>query len=125
MYRCFETTLGPRAREVLVLAMLLCSSDVRAQDLEAVSVEGQPLAANVERVVRTLESLARRLLLKLPTHSHVPAPRETPGGLQHRLDNSVLLVVTINPEERGRVRHGRGLGPGGSSRAVMWPCSSR
>ena len=52
MYRRFATFRGFRAIEVLLVATLVCSSVVRAQELEAVTVEGQPLAANVERVVR-------------------------------------------------------------------------
>ena len=104
---------GLLARPLLVLALLGFSSVVRAQDLEVIAVEGQPLAANVERVVRALESLG------------APLPPETTGALvrsgrardaraiQQQLDTRVLLVVTINPEERVKVgaRSGRGGPP--------------
>ena len=86
--------------------MLLCSSDVRAQELEAVSVEGQPLAANVERVVRALESLGAPLALEASDALARAGAARDARALQHRLDNSVLLVVTINPEERVKVGRG-------------------
>ena len=98
---------GFLASSLLLLTSLACSSVVRAQGLEAVPVEGQPLAANIERVVRALESLgaplpsgdARRALRSA-------ALRETSAALQRELDPHVLLVVTINPEERVKVGRG-------------------
>jgi hypothetical protein len=97
------------APSLVVLAAVASGSAVRAQVSGLVPVEGQPLAENVRRVVRALESLG------------APLPPETAGALteavnvrdasalQDRLDPHVLLLVTINPEERVKV--GRGPAP--------------
>ena len=52
--------LASRTRSLVVLGMLVCPGTILAQRLEVITVEGQPLAANVERVVRALESLGHR-----------------------------------------------------------------
>ena len=53
--------LASWTRSLVVLGMLVCPGTIRAQRPEVVPVEGQPLAANVERVVRALESLGAPL----------------------------------------------------------------
>jgi hypothetical protein len=77
-----------------------------AGDPKPVDAEGQPLAANVDRVMRALESLG------------APLPADVAGGLtravrerdaaaiQRLLDPHVLFVVDINPEERVKVARG-------------------
>src|SRR4051794_10877306 len=93
----------------LALAPSVPGAIARARGQEPATTEGQPLAANVERVIRAMESLGS----PLPDETLVALARA--GGerdvrrLQERLDPHVLLTVTINPEERVKV--GRGTAP--------------
>jgi hypothetical protein len=84
----------------------------RAQAPEVSDVEGQPLAANVERVVRALETLGAPLPGELVGELARAGVDRDGMTLQRRLDPRVLLVVTINPQERVKV----GRGP---ARAVL------
>ena len=93
----------------LTLALLLgaAGSSLRAADLPpVVAVEGQPLAANAERLLKALDFLG------------APAPAATAKELtaaievrdakkiQQVLDPHVLFVVSINPESRVKVVRG-------------------
>jgi hypothetical protein len=94
------------APSLLVLALLASSGVVRSQVPESVSVESQPLAANVERVVRALESLGAPLRAKTAGALTGAANARDAVALQARLDPHVLLMVTISPEERVKVAQG-------------------
>jgi hypothetical protein len=74
--------------------------------METVPAEGQPLAANVERVVRALESLGAPLPVDTADALARARAARDAGTLQRRLDAHVLLIVTINPEERVKVGRG-------------------
>ncbi|RPH41893.1 MAG: hypothetical protein EHM91_09805, partial [Planctomycetota bacterium] len=73
---------------------------------DPVEVEGQPLAANVERLQQALDFLG------------APLPAETQAALkeadrdskkiQQILDHHALLVMSINPESRVKVARGAG-----------------
>src|SRR5438309_533169 len=91
-----------------LLALMLLASDgrVSAQMPEVVPVEGQPLAANVERVARALELLGAPLPGETAVELARAVAARDAGELQRRLDRHVLLVVGINPEERVRVARG-------------------
>jgi hypothetical protein len=91
---------------LFTLWLLMGIAPVRSQVLELVDVEGQPLAANVERVVRSLESLGAPLSNELTAAlARAGEDRDAPA-LQRLLDRSVLLAVTISPEERVKVSRG-------------------
>jgi hypothetical protein len=78
----------------------------RAQKIEIVAVEGQPLASNIERIVRSLESLGAPLPKDLANAlDRAGAVHDAPEQ-QRLLDPRVLLAVTINPEERVKVARG-------------------
>ncbi len=74
------------------------------QQIEPVEVEGQPLAANVERLAQALESLGA------PLPGAVQAALKDAGQeakrIQLALDPRVLVVVGINPEARVKVVRG-------------------
>jgi hypothetical protein len=104
-----EGTMDPRHRSITVLAcplVLAIGSTARGQSLDRVAVEGQPLAANVGRVVRAMDSLGT------PLPGEMAAALARSGGdrdamaQQRLLDPLVLLGVTINPEERVKVARG-------------------
>ena len=78
----------------------------QAQSLERVAVEGQPLAANIERVLRALESLGSPLPGDLAAALARAGAARDASALQRLLDPHVLLAVTINPEERVKVGRG-------------------
>jgi hypothetical protein len=97
------------ATGILIAAMTvlqLAANAACAADLPVVAVEGQPLAANVRRVIQTLESLGS----SLPADVSAPlasAVKERDGAsIQSTLDKHVLLAVAINPESRVKVFRG-------------------
>lgn len=77
-----------------------------AQALTAVAVEGQPLAANVQRLLQALEFLGAAL----PAQTHARLASAGQGrdsqAIQELLDPHVLFVVSINPEVRVKVARG-------------------
>ncbi len=79
------------------------SSPAVAQTPPVVHVEGQPLAANVSRLLQALEFLGTPL--QVP--ELVPAIKDRdPRKIQELLDPHVLAVVTLNPESRVKVSRG-------------------
>src|SRR5262245_15221205 len=80
-----------------------------AQAPERARVEGQPLAANVERVVRALDMVGTPLPGDLTAALAKAGASRDAIAQQELLDPHVLLVVTINPEERVKVGRGPAL----------------
>ena len=96
-------------RYLRCLSLWLALSTLAAgQEVEVVSVEGQPLAANVRRLLQTLEFLGAPLpderMLKLRS----ALDSEDAEAIQESLDKEVLFVVDINPEVRVKVQRGPG-----------------
>ena len=71
-----------------------------------VAVDGQPLAANLQRVVDALEFLGMPLPLSLREEISRAAQARDARKLQELIDSQVLLVVHINPEARVKVARG-------------------
>jgi hypothetical protein len=71
-----------------------------------VPVEGQPLAANVARVVQTLQFLGAPLGRDFTQKLEDAGRARDANRLQELLDSHVLFVVTINPESRVKVQRG-------------------
>ncbi len=101
------TPAGERAWGLwLCLAILWGAKGPDAPGTEVVSVEGQPLAANVERLSRALEYLGAPLDARLRTDLNA-ASRERDGRrIQELLDPECLATLRINPEERVKVSRG-------------------
>src|SRR5262245_1060572 len=77
------------------------------EELEAVEVEGQPLASNVQRVIQAMEFLGAPLPIET-TNALQSATRARDGRrIQQLLDGQVLLFVKLNPEARVKVTRGR------------------
>jgi len=89
-------------------SLLVATTLVQGQRLETVSVEGQPLAANVRRVVQTLEFLGSPLPSEVVSGLRDSVEAEDALKLQELLDTEVLFVVEINPEVRVKVTRGPG-----------------
>jgi len=71
-----------------------------------VDVAGQPLAANVRRVLEALDLVGHPLEPGRAKQLQTAIAAEDAGQLQKLLDPLVLCVVTINPESRIKVERG-------------------
>jgi hypothetical protein len=74
--------------------------------LEAVEVEGQPLAANVDRLLQGLDFLGSPLPAETTTKIKAAIKARDGTKLQELLDPQVLVQVTINPESRVKAARG-------------------
>jgi hypothetical protein len=70
------------------------------------AVEGQPLGANIERVVQALDYLGAPLTASLRADLARASRARDAARLQELLDAQTLLVVQINPEARVKVARG-------------------
>jgi hypothetical protein len=109
MHATFRRISLHLASSLLGLGPLASGGAARAQFPEVADVEGQPLAANVERVGRALESLGAPWPGELAAALARAGAARDASAQQRLLDPHVLLVVTVNPEERVKV--GRGPAP--------------
>ena len=91
-----------RLREFALIGILafVLLSEARAQNLESVPVEGQPLASNVSRVIQALDSLGTPLPVDLTCRLVDALKTQDATKIQELLDPHVLIVVNINPEAR-------------------------
>jgi hypothetical protein len=90
----------------LLCGIVLISPGRSGEDLPVVPVEGQPLAANVRRVVQALDQLGQPLPTELASMLESAARDREQARLQALLDARVLLMVAINPESRVKVMRG-------------------
>ncbi|MBY0523667.1 MAG: CehA/McbA family metallohydrolase [Gemmataceae bacterium] len=93
---------------LLAMALVAGASHVAAQNqkLEPVDVEGQPLAANVTRLVQAYDFLGTPLSAEQTKALQEAAKDRNAKKLQELLDPHVLVVVTINPESRVKAARG-------------------
>ena len=77
------------------------------EELEAVEVEGQPLASNVQRVIQAMEFLGAPLPIETTNALQSATRARDARRIQQLLDGQVLLFVKLNPEARVRVTRGR------------------
>src|SRR6185437_7880933 len=97
----------PLIRFALICLTLTVARPLFGEEVERVSkVEGQPLAANVTRVVESLEFLGAPLPKELIAQLDQAGRARDAGQLQKLLDPQVAFVVTINPEVRVKVQRG-------------------
>lgn len=90
----------------LALLLTLVLPTLAADRPEPVTVEGQPLAANVQRVVEALEFLGAPLTRDKQAALAAAGKARDAALLQQLLDAEVLFVVSINPEARVKVARG-------------------
>ncbi len=69
-------------------------------------VEGQPLAANAERLAKALQFLGAPLPPDAAKELHAAIEAKDAAKVQQVLDPRVLFVVSINPESRVKVARG-------------------
>jgi hypothetical protein len=87
---------------VLTLTPLLAAADKPP----VVDEQGQPLAANVERVLKALEFLSAPLPKAADTALAAAVKKQDAAEIQKVLDEQVTFVVNINPESRVKVAEG-------------------
>lgn len=93
---------------LLALTVVLARLDPSngASALEPVEVEGQPLAANVERLAQALDFLGAPLAGEIKTALAPSVKSRDWRRIQELIDPQVLFVVTLNPEVRVKVSKG-------------------
>ena len=89
----------------IAIVFCRCSS---ADDVERRFADGQPLAANVQRLLSALESLGTRPGQLKPDEISKAVAEEDGSALQTLLDPLALFVIVINPELRVKVKRGPG-----------------
>ena len=90
---------------------LVCgfATSVLAQDVEVVAdVDGQPLGANVTRVIEALAFLGAPLPEELAAELQAAARKRDAVALQKLLDPHAVFVLSLNPEVRVKVQRGPG-----------------
>ncbi|MGQ0635447.1 MAG: CehA/McbA family metallohydrolase [Planctomycetaceae bacterium] len=86
--------------------LLVASRAAPGAEREPVLVEGQPLAANVQRLLQALDALGVPLPAEANAAISNAAGRRDAAQLQKLLDPHVLFHVSINPESRVKVDRG-------------------
>jgi hypothetical protein len=90
----------------VMIVWMLSGGVAFSQKLAPVPVEGQPLAANVKRLLQALDSLGA----PLPADPHkalvAACDDQDAARIQRLLDPQVLLTVHVNPEVRVKVARG-------------------
>ena len=92
----------------LPLASVLPPPRLAAADTPPVvtDVEGQPVAANAERLMKALDFLGAPLPEPTATDLKAAITARDAKKVQEALDKRVLFVVSINPEARVKVARG-------------------
>jgi hypothetical protein len=91
---------------VTLIGALFISNVATAQDLSPVPVEGQPLAANVKRLLQALDYLGAPLSAESTMALKTACDDHDAAKIQRLLDPHVLLTVHLNPEVRVKVARG-------------------
>ncbi len=89
-----------------LLCVILLPLPAMAEEVPTASVEGQPLAANVKRVIQAFELLGVPLSSDRIDSLRDPLHLLDPTAIQEALDHEVLAVVQLNPEYRVKVTRG-------------------
>ncbi len=90
----------------LILGLAAGATPLRADKLEVVATEGQPLAANAGRLLEALQFLGNPLSAETTAALKAAITARDGRKIQEVLDPQVLLQVTINPESRVKVARG-------------------
>ena len=92
-----------RLTVIAILVSTVVAGSLRAEPLPVVDVEGQPLAANVARVLTALETLGAPLSAEASGKISELVKRQDAAGLQRAVDEYVALAVVVENRERMKV----------------------
>jgi len=95
----------PLLLAILALAIWL-PPNLRAQALDPIDVEGQPLASNVDRLLQALNYLGDPAAPDLAGPLRKAIKMQDAAAIQKLLDPHVLVLVNINPESRVKAKRG-------------------
>lgn len=107
---------------VCALIIALIASHGFSEDVARRAADGQPLAANVQRLLQTLDTLGAPPEASRLNQITQAIAAEDSAALQTLLDPIALFVIEINPELRVKVKRGPGdpvLQQGGYSPVVV------
>lgn len=90
----------------LLVVVVSASASAAADELPPVAVDGQPLAANVLRLLQALDYLGTPLPRQTIDELTAAAKARDAAALQKLLDPQVLLAVSLNAEVRVKVARG-------------------
>ncbi len=94
-------------RAILSLSLFIVASFLAAADKPpVVKEEGQPVAANAERVMKSLDFLGTPLPKDVAKSLTAAIEKQDAAEIQNLLDDRVLYLVNINPESRVKVARG-------------------
>ncbi len=88
------------------VAIVVAFVGAASANAQPIDVEGQPLAENVLRLLRALDSLGQPLSDEQSKAITAAARKQDARKLQELLDPHVLLLVHLNPEARVKVKRG-------------------
>jgi hypothetical protein len=91
---------------LITFVLLLVHATHRAESQSVVGVAGQPLTANVIRLIEALDSLGSSLPADVKKTLTETVRTQDMERLQEALDPDVFFIVEINPEVRVKVRRG-------------------
>jgi hypothetical protein len=91
---------------VVALAATRFEDVAAGQNLAIIQVEGQPLAANVRRLMQALDFLGAPLSQETQKAIQSACDEQDANKIQRLLDPQVLLAVHLNPESRVKVACG-------------------
>ncbi|MBI5775154.1 MAG: CehA/McbA family metallohydrolase [Verrucomicrobia bacterium] len=94
------------SRFAIGLFWLLPALMLAVPTLTVAAVEGQPLAANAQRLVAALDFLGTPLASDVRAKLQAAIAARDAAGVQEALDPLVLCVVDINPEARVKAQRG-------------------
>ena len=97
---------GTRVTTAMSIVLFLLSAVSRSDEVPQVSVEPQPLAANITRLQDALDYLGAPLPPETRKNLLSATQKLSSIDLQTTLDPHVLAVVSINPELRVKVMRG-------------------
>jgi hypothetical protein len=104
-------TRGTTLFWVPCVVLLIVVPKIQAQDeLTLHPVDGQPLGANVSRLVEALEFLGRPFEEQLKSSLEQAIQMRDADRIQKLLDPEVLVEVSLNPEVRVKATRGPGKG---------------
>jgi len=92
--------------QTLIVLFAIAIACLAVDDIPKESVDGQPLGANIQRVIQALESSGHPLPRATSEALMRAAKDRDAMQLQKLLDPHVMLVVSLNPEVRVKVARG-------------------
>jgi hypothetical protein len=110
MYQLSVSRIARACRATSCAAALVlpvaCEPSETESEVTQQATEGQPLAANITRVIEALEFIGHPLPANLVKNLRAAGKAREASKLQELLDAHVAFVVSLNPEVRVKVQRG-------------------